>query len=193
MNRITQIGSFEQTIRSSRFIGVCGPAKDEAAARAFIQQNGAPGCRHVCFAYRCAEIIRFDDAGEPGGTAGRPMLAALNHHQLDFSVVVVSRFFGGVKLGKGGLARAYGGTAMQAIADAKIEPIIETVFSVAGCRSIRPAMYISLPSAMRLKNVARNGMSGLRLEVEISRERADGFVAELIAMTHGEASVKKTG
>ena len=73
------------------------------------------------------EIIRFDDAGEPGGTAGRPMLAALDHHELDFSVVVVSRFFGGVKLGTGGLARAYGGTAMQAINNADLDPIIETV------------------------------------------------------------------
>ena len=55
------------------------------------------------------------------------MLAALDHHELDLSIVVISRFFGGVKLGTGGLARAYGSTAMQAIAEADLEPIIETV------------------------------------------------------------------
>src|SRR6056297_563224 len=126
MNRICRVGQFEQTIRNSRFIGVCGPVDDEAAARAFITEHGAPGCRHVCYAYRCGDVVRFDDAGEPGGTAGRPMLAALEHWDLDRSVVVVSRFFGGVKLGTGGLARAYGGTAMETIGSATIEPIIET-------------------------------------------------------------------
>lgn len=194
MNRICRIGRYEQTIRNSRFIGVCGPAEDEAAARAFIRENGAPGCRHVCFAWRCGETVRFDDAGEPGGTAGRPMLAALDHFDLDRSVVVVSRFFGGVKLGTGGLARAYGGTAMEAIADAGIEPIIETV--MLECR-------VSFDSAGDLHQLAeRAGASkhdehwdenGMRLVVEIERGTVDGFIEELTAVTRGEGSVEKQG
>lgn len=194
MNRIRRIGRFEQTIRNSRFIGVCGPADDEACARAFIREHGAPGCRHVCFAYRCGETIRFDDAGEPGGTAGRPMLAALDHWDLDRSVVVVSRFFGGVKLGTGGLARAYGGTAMEAIAAAEIEPIIETVML---------ACSVPFDSAGDLHQLAeRTGASkheehwdenGLRLVVEIERDAADAFVEELNAVTRGEGSVEKRG
>ncbi|MBL38116.1 MAG: hypothetical protein CMP07_06875 [Xanthomonadales bacterium] len=194
MNRITRVGRYEQTIRNSRFIGVCGPADDEAAARAFIAEHGAPGCRHVCFAYRCGETVRFDDAGEPGGTAGRPMLAALDHWELDRSVVVVSRFFGGVKLGTGGLARAYGGTAMESIADAGIEPIIETV--MLECR-------VPFDSAGELHLLAeRTGASkhdehwdenGLRLVVEIDRDAADAFVEELTAVTRGESAVDKQG
>ena len=194
MNRIVRVGRFEQRIRNSRFIGVAGPAGDEAEAREFIQDHGEPGCRHLCFAFRCGEIIRFDDAGEPGGTAGRPILAALDHHQLDFSIVVVSRFFGGIKLGTGGLARAYGGTAMQAIAEAGVEPIIETV--VLECR-------VPFDSAGDLHQLAeRHGAekrgeewdeNGLRLEIEIAREEADGFADELTAITHGQGSVKKTG
>lgn len=192
MNRICRIGQCEQTIKNSRFIGVCGPAEDEAAARAFIQEHGAPGCRHVCFAYRCGDTVRFDDAGEPGGTAGRPMLAALEHWELDRSVVVVSRFFGGVKLGTGGLARAYGGTAMECIADATIEPIIETVLME--CR-------VPFDSAGDLHQLAeRYGAAkddekwdenGLRLTVEIERASADAFVQELTAVTRGEGSVKR--
>jgi len=194
MNRIVRIGRYEQTIRNSRFIGVAGPARDEAEARDFIRTQGAPGCRHVCFAYRCGEIIRFDDAGEPGGTAGRPMLAALDHHDLDLSVVVVSRFFGGVKLGMGGLARAYGGTAMQAIEEAGIEPIIETV--ILECR-------VPFDSAGDVHQLAERHDAdkrgeewredGLRLEVEISSEAADGFIDELTGITHGEGSVRKCG
>jgi len=192
MNRIVRVGRYEQTLRNSRFFGVAGMARDEAEARDFIQTQGAPGCRHVCFAYRCGEIIRFDDAGEPGGTAGRPMLAAMDHHELDRSIVVVSRFFGGVKLGTGGLARAYGGTAMHAIEEAGIEPIIETV--ILHCR-------VPFDSAGDLHQLAeRAGASkqdeqwdenGLRLSVEIERGAANTFIEELTAVTHGEGVVEK--
>lgn len=194
MNLICRIGRCEQTIKNSRFIGVCGPAEDESAARAFITEHGAPGCRHVCFAYRFGDTVRFDDAGEPGGTAGRPMLAALEHWELDRSIVVVSRFFGGVKLGTGGLARAYGGTAMEAIANARVEPIIETV--LLECR-------VPFESAGDLHQLAeRYGAvkgdeqwdeNGLRLVVEIERDSGDAFVQELTAVTRGEGSVKKSG
>jgi len=190
MNRICRIGRFEQTVRNSRFIGVCGSADDEAAAKTFIQQHGAPSCRHVCFAYRCGETVRFDDAGEPGGTAGRPMLAALEHWELDRTVLVVSRFFGGIKLGTGGLARAYGGTAMEAIADAGIEAIVETT---------RLECRVPFESTGDLHQLAeRHGAAkldehwdgdGLRLMIEIERKRVDAFVKELAGITRGEGVI----
>ncbi|MGK7296081.1 MAG: IMPACT family protein [Candidatus Wenzhouxiangella sp. M2_3B_020] len=124
MNRLTGIGHAERTVRNSRFVGVCGPARDESEAREFVAARGEAGCRHVCWAFRCGDVVRFDDAGEPGGTAGRPILAALEHFELDRSVAVVSRWFGGVKLGTGGLARAYGGTAMDALSSAPTAPIV---------------------------------------------------------------------
>lgn len=192
MNRIVRLGRFEQNIRNSRFIGVAGPARDEAAAREFVREQGEAGCRHVCFACRCGDTVRFDDAGEPGGTAGRPMLAALDHHELDFSVVVVSRFFGGVKLGTGGLARAYGGTAMEAIANAVIEPIIETVvleyrvpFDLAG------ELHRLAERHGTEKCSEEWSTNGLQLELEIAREAADTFVDELTAITRGEGSARR--
>jgi len=192
MNRLSRIGRCEQTIRNSRFIGVCGPADDEAAAKAFIEQHGAPGCRHVCFAFRCGDIVRFDDAGEPGGTAGRPILAALEHWNLDRSVAVVSRFFGGVKLGTGGLARAYGGTAMEAIADAGTEPIIETCrlecrvpFDSAG------DLHLLVERVGAAKFEERWDENGLRLVVEIEQDGLEGFVEELNGITRGEGSAEE--
>ena len=191
MNRLRGIGRHEQTIRNSRFIGVCGPADDESAARAFIETEGAPGCRHVCFAFCCGDTVRFDDAGEPGGTAGRPILAALEHWQLDRTVAVVSRFFGGVKLGTGGLARAYGGTAMSAIADAGVEPLVEMR---------RLTCSVQFESAGDLHQLAeRHGATkhdehwdqeGLRLTIEIERKSAAAFTEELTAITRGGSSVK---
>ena len=126
MNRLSGVATLEQLIRKSRFIGVCGPIDSAEDAARFVETRGAEGCRHVAFAWRFGDQVRVDDAGEPGGTAGRPILAALDHFDLDRSIVVVSRFFGGVKLGTGGLARAYGGTAMAVLQEAPTEPIIAT-------------------------------------------------------------------
>lgn len=192
MNRICRIGRYEQTVRNSRFIGVCGAAADEEAARLFIAEHGEPGCRHVCFAFRCGDTVRFDDAGEPGGTAGRPILAAMEHRELDDSVVVVSRFFGGIKLGTGGLARAYGGTAMAAIADADVEAIIETAslecrvpFESAG------DLHQLVERHRAMKHEEHWDEDGLRLAVEIERTGVDAFVDELTAATRGECKVAR--
>jgi len=177
MNRIVRVGRFVQRIRNSRFIGVAGPARDESEVREFIQAQGAPGCRHVCSAFRCGEISRFDDAGEPGGTAGRPLLAALDYQKLDFSVVVVSCSISVVKLGTGGLARDYGGTAMQAIAEAALEPIIETVvleclvpFGLAGDVHQLAERHGAKKRGDKWKE------NGLQLEVEIARARECSIV-----------------
>lgn len=70
---------------------------------------------HLCWAYRIGQQYRFSDGGEPGGTAGQPILRAIDTQGLDHVVVGVIRYFGGVKLGAGGLARAYGGAAAEAL------------------------------------------------------------------------------
>lgn len=192
MNRLTGRAGFEQTIRKSRFIGVCGPADSPDAALAFVDAHGEPGCRHVCYAFRCRNTVRFEDAGEPGGTAGRPILAALDHHELDRSVVVVSRLFGGIKLGTGGLARAYGGTAMETLARATIEPIIETM--VLACRVQYDSAGDLHQLAERYEATKRNehwNQDGLELTVEIERACADTFIDELTAITRGESSVSR--
>ncbi|MDT8449500.1 MAG: YigZ family protein [Wenzhouxiangellaceae bacterium] len=194
MNRLTGIARWEQTIRKSRFIGVCGPVENESDAREFIETHGEPGCRHVCFAWLIGEQVRFSDAGEPGGTAGRPILAAIEHFELDRAIVVVSRFFGGIKLGIGGLARAYGGTAMETLALASIEPIVETR---------RLICEVPFEAAGDLHNLAeRHGAqkhaaewseSGLKLELEIPRTAADAFIKEVNDVSRGESSVKFVG
>lgn len=191
MNRLTGIARAEQTIRNSRFIGVAGPVDDPRQARGFIARHGEPGCRHVCFAWRIGGELRFDDAGEPGGTAGRPILAAIEHHDLDRAIVVVSRHFGGIKLGTGGLARAYGGTAMATLALAAIEPIIETR---------RLHCTVAFDAAGDLHQLAdRHGASklaedwndhGLTLELELATAATDAFIADLTAVTRGNAAVK---
>ncbi|MET0900087.1 MAG: YigZ family protein [Mycobacterium sp.] len=117
----------EATIKNSRFIARLGYVDDEDAAAAFIRgvRDAERGAGHHCFAYVVGDdeesrIERFSDDGEPTGTAGAPILNAIKANGLVNTAAVVSRHYGGVKLGTGGLARAYSGTVSAAIADADL-------------------------------------------------------------------------
>jgi len=118
---------YEAEIKKSRFIARAAPVDDADAARSFVERAGDPAANHNCWAWLIGDNYRFDDDGEPGGTAGRPILQAIESQGYDFTVVVVTRFFGGTKLGTGGLARAYGGTANEALRTAEAAPIIPKV------------------------------------------------------------------
>ena len=126
-HRLTGPVTHEAEIKKSRFIAHAAPADDEETARAFIEQVSDPSANHNCWAWLIGDNYRFDDDGEPGGTAGRPILQAIESQGYDRTVVVVTRFFGGTKLGTGGLARAYGGTANEALRTAESTPIVPKV------------------------------------------------------------------
>ncbi|WP_376697225.1 IMPACT family protein [Wenzhouxiangella sp. EGI_FJ10305] len=117
----------EVEVKKSRFIAQAAPVDDEKAAREFIERISDPAANHNCWAWLIGDNYRFDDDGEPGGTAGRPILQAIENQGYDRTVVVVTRFFGGTKLGTGGLARAYGGTANEALRTAESAPIVPKV------------------------------------------------------------------
>ena len=108
-----------EPIKGSRFIATAAPAGDEDQAKALLEELRAewPDASHHCWAWRLAtpSIERAGDDGEPGGSAGRPILATLVGRDLVDTAIIVTRWFGGTKLGVGGLVRAYGGTAAQAL------------------------------------------------------------------------------
>src|SRR5690625_261788 len=113
-------GSDEIIIQRSRFIGYVRRAETEEAAQAFIQEikKKHHDATHNCSAYLIGEhdqIQKANDDGEPSGTAGVPMLEVLKKQGLKDTAIVVTRYFGGIKLGAGGLIRAYGNTTSQAI------------------------------------------------------------------------------
>jgi uncharacterized YigZ family protein len=105
----------EEDIRKSRFLAQAAPAGTITEALTFIETVSDPAATHNCWSYRIGDAYRFNDDGEPGGTAGRPMLQAIDGQGCDRVVVVVTRWYGGIKLGAGGLARAYGGTAAECL------------------------------------------------------------------------------
>ncbi|MDY7042858.1 MULTISPECIES: YigZ family protein [unclassified Virgibacillus] len=113
-------GRDELTIQKSRFIGYVKRVETEEAAQSFIQEikKKHHDATHNCSAYLVGEhdqIQKANDDGEPSGTAGVPILEVLKKQHLKDTVVVVTRYFGGIKLGAGGLIRAYGSTTSQAI------------------------------------------------------------------------------
>src|SRR6185503_16332366 len=117
--------------KGSRFLALLEPATDEAAARARLAAIEAAhrDATHCCWAWRLGAPPRerSHDAGEPGGTAGAPILRALQTAELSDALLVVVRWFGGTKLGKGGLVRAYGAVAREAVAAALISRRLQRV------------------------------------------------------------------
>ncbi len=104
-----------EEIKKSRFLVTAAPVTSGEHALAFLRDAADPTATHNCWAYRIGQDYRFNDDGEPGGTAGRPILQAIESQRMDGVMVVVTRWYGGTKLGAGGLARAYGGTAAECL------------------------------------------------------------------------------
>ena len=122
----------DSEIKKSRFIGVAMPCESEQQAMQLLRKLAAEhsNANHLAFAWRIRQpegfiTERFYDAGEPSGTAGRPILAPMQGENLINAVVAVVRYFGGVKLGTGGLTRAYGNAAKEVLSAAKKLPFVE--------------------------------------------------------------------
>ena len=124
-------GAAEQTINKSRFYAHAAHCESEQHVSAFLRAIAAqhPNAHHLAYAFRIKTpdgfIPRFSDAGEPSGTAGKPILQMLEGQKLINVCVGVIRYYGGINLGTGGLARAYGGTAKMALEASSTLPFVE--------------------------------------------------------------------
>ena len=121
--KIVKTGTSEVIIKKSRFLGTAVEVTSEEQAREVVAaiRKEHYSARHVCYAYSIGEknpALKFSDDGEPGGTAGKPILDVVQNSGITDILVVVVRYFGGVLLGTGGLVRAYGEAAAKAVEDA---------------------------------------------------------------------------
>jgi len=133
MFSLRQQSSFEQSIRKSRFRAIATSIGDENDAKARLSALGDVGANHNCWAWRIGQTYRFNDDGEPSGTGGKPILQAIDGQSFDNVLVVVTRWFGGVLLGTGGLVRAYGGTASACLRAAdriEVLPMVAVTASI---------------------------------------------------------------
>lgn len=124
---LAQAAHHELIIKKSRFIACVEPmaGRDEAQARVAQLKAEHPDAAHVCWALLAGGQSAANDDGEPGGTAGRPMLDVLRHQDLQGVMASVVRYFGGIKLGAGGLVRAYTDAVAQALLSAEKIPLIK--------------------------------------------------------------------
>jgi putative IMPACT (imprinted ancient) family translation regulator len=183
--------SFEQIIRKSRFVATAGPIASDGAAKEFIAAHSDRDANHNCWAWRVGQSYRCSDAGEPSGTAGKPILQAIDRLSLDNVAVVVTRWFGGVLLGSGGLIRAYGGTAATCLRAGKL------VEFVAVCEATIIVTFSDLALVKaRLASVAgvrirqeRFTEGGATLTVDLPEAYVQHTVCMIMDITSGRASV----
>ncbi len=126
---VKQNSTKELIIKKSRFIADIYPLKEEQEAKKIIEnvRKKNPNANHVVFAYTVGlnrEIQRMSDNGEPVGTAGKPVLDAITKNNLINVLITVTRYFGGIKLGAGGLIRAYSQSASQTIENAQLATLV---------------------------------------------------------------------
>lgn len=181
----------QQDIRKSRFLAQAAPVDDADAALAFFARVGASDATHNCWAYRIGANYRFNDDGEPGGSAGRPILAAIEGQNLDRVAVVVTRWFGGIKLRVGGLVRAYGGCAAECLRLAAKHELIERVRARVHCDfSAAPTLYARLRDFGAVKHAEHASVDGIELELDVPLAHAAALGAFVRDLTRGRGRIE---
>ncbi|GEP46786.1 YigZ family protein [Microbacterium saccharophilum] len=186
---LTGPGHSELLVKRSRFLGCVEPVsgRDQAVARVAGLRAEHPGARHVCWALMAGGHSAAHDDGEPSGTAGRPMLEVLRHQELEGVLATVVRYFGGVKLGAGGLVRAYTDAVAQALRGADRVPLIRM-------RMVRITVPYSVEGAVRreleahaatLEAVQHGTEAGMT--VQVAEDRAAALIARVNDASLGRA------
>lgn len=189
-------GNDQIIIQKSRFIGYIKRVESEEEAQIFIQEikKKHHDANHNCSAYIIGEndqIQKANDDGEPTGTAGVPMLEVLKKQHLKDTAVVVTRYFGGIKLGAGGLIRAYGSTTSQAI---KTTGIVK--------RQLMKGFSITVDYSLlgKLENVLRNSdhlletinyLESVAFIVFVKVEQDEAFQSWMVDLTNDQADIKR--
>lgn len=190
MNTLAAPCRFEESIKRSRFLAHAAPVASEAQARAFLDSVAEPSATHNCWAWRIDPDYRFNDDGEPAGTAGRPMLGVLEARGLDRVMVVVTRYFGGIKLGAGGLARAYAGAAAKCLDRGESVPVLhKSICSLEAAFEHSDAVYRTLAQFRVEVLDERFGPQGLHLRLSVADADLAGLDRALKNCSRGQAAL----
>lgn len=185
----TRAAESEFVEKRSRFIGYIKPVETEAEARAFVEEikKRHYDARHNCWCYLLREggVVRYSDDGEPQGTAGQPMLGVFEKEGITNLVCVVTRYFGGILLGTGGLLRAYTKGAKDALDAAGVSVVRRWVRQLVPCTY---SLYERLKQETeRFGAVIEDTEYGadIVLTVLVPEERSDAYAARILDFTAG--------
>jgi len=180
--------SHELEARRSRFLARAVHVDSPAQALAWLREVADPQATHNCWAYRIGADYRSSDDGEPGGSAGRPILAAIEGQGLDQVMVVVTRWYGGTNLGVGGLVRAYGGAAAECLRTAPRRDIVRYEgFALACGFELAGAVHGLLDALSAQKLDERFDEHGLRLQLRVPDYNVALLAARLRDLSRGAA------
>ena len=190
----------EEEIRRSRFIATIGRAASPSDAAAFVAAVSAEflDAAHNCWAYVAGppgstDRIGMSDAGEPHGTAGRPMLNVLLHGGIGEVVAVVTRYFGGTKLGTGGLVRAYGGAVQRALETLPRTERVDLVALDLVLDYARLSAVQLLFPAFEVQVLSQTFAADVRLSLRLPDGQVEGFRAAVLDATRGQARISAGG
>ena len=177
-------------VKHSRFLAQAAPVATPDDALAFLREIAVPDATHNCWAYRIGGEYRSSADGEPAGTAGRPILAAIDGQGFDRVMVVVTRWYGGIKLGAGGLVRAYGGAAAECLRQAPRLPVVAMTSLVLACPfDDLGVVHGALATHLAVKQDESFDESGARLVIELPADRADALKTQLRDATRNRVRV----
>ena len=189
---LLSLAEFTLEVRKSRFLAQAMPVQSAAGALESIVVLGDASATHNCWAFRVGDIYRFSDDGEPAGTAGRPILAAIDQQGFDQVLVVVTRWYGGINLGAGGLARAYGGSAAECLRIAPSRPLLEMAEAILACDfSLANAVHGLLREAGAEKLGESFDEHGLRLRLRLPASMVMGLARRLGDLSRGAATLQR--
>lgn len=193
---VKEYGEHEIIIQKSRFIAQIKRAETETEAQAFIQEVKKKhwNATHNCSAYLIGEhdqIQKANDDGEPGGTAGVPMLEVLKKRNLKDTVVVVTRYFGGIKLGAGGLIRAYGKATSEGldtigIVERILKQVIHTTIDYTWLGKIEKELRVS---EHKIKEI--HYLDKVEIETYVDEGLVPSFREWMIELTNGQCTIRQ--
>ncbi len=192
MKTLAQAAHWSEEIRHSRFIVNASRVDSLADTLAFFDQVKIADASHNCWSFRINQSYRFSDDGEPSSTAGRPILAAIDGQQLDHVMVVVSRYFGGTKLGVGGLIRAYGGSTARCLQQARtVEEQVLHGYQIRVPFDQVNKVHLLLTELGAKKDSQQYQHDGVSFSIRIGQDQL-GRMREMLAdVTRGQARVSK--
>ena len=188
----------EETIKRSRFIASVAHAATEIDAKAFISEikNEFPDAAHHCWAYVAGPPgdtahVGMSDDGEPHGTAGRPMLTVMLHSEIGEIVAVVTRYFGGTKLGKGGLVRAYSGSVKNALKGLNVKPKRHVLLLTVNLGYSNITVAKQVMSSFGSEIIEENYAADVSFKIKLPRENESRFIRAITDLTGGDIEIVK--
>ncbi|MDU5772837.1 YigZ family protein, partial [Acinetobacter sp.] len=180
----------EEEIKKSRFQAIAAPVENEQQVKEFLELNKDISTTHQCWAWKIGHNVRFNDDGEPSGTAGRPILATIEGNDLTNIIVMVNRWYGGIKLGTGGLVRAYGGCAGQSLLLAERIELIEKKTIHFSCHFNEWAIFQYELTQQQIDFQETYTAIGVDIEARLQIHQIEPLALKLRDVTRGREELK---